>query len=144
MGEVRGLSLLLELSFLLSDVVAVRFLDPLKTAVFLAVFLYETTGYKVLKLFVCAKTKHLFATTHCITSLKTLIDVFEEFVESKELIISAEHVDDFIGDMIREPTRETCSFSSCHNDVNIAQKCKKSDRKVSYTDIFLKSSQALN
>ena len=117
----------LSLGFLLGEIVAVRFLNALESTVFFAVFFDESAGYQILQLFVSAETEHLFATTHCITLLKSLVDVLEKLVESEKLRIGAQNIHQFVGDMIGESTGETRPFSSCHNKVRLAANAKKSD-----------------
>jgi len=88
----------------LREIVTVRFLNALESAVFLAVFFSKATSYQILQFFVGAKTKHLLAATDCIALFQTLIDVFEEFVEAEKLLIRTQNIHQFIGDVIRKST----------------------------------------
>ena len=87
---------------MLREIVTVRFLNAIESAVFLAVFFGKATSYQVLQLFVSSETEHLFATTDCIALFQPPIDILEKLVEAKELLIRTQNIHQFIGDVIRE------------------------------------------
>jgi len=87
-----------------SDVVAVSFIDALKALVFLPAFLDETAGDKVLQFLIGAEAKHFFSTAHCISLLQAIIDELKKVVKAEELFVRAEHVHQFVSDVIREST----------------------------------------
>jgi len=109
-GNYDDLSLLL----LGRDIVAVCLGDALETLVFFTVFLDETASHKVLKLFVSTETKHFFATTYSIPLLETCVDFFEKVIKSKELLVSAQYINEFIGNVVWKSAGKTSSFCCSH------------------------------
>ena len=86
------------------NIVAVSFLDPLQTLVFLPALLNETTGDKILQFFVGAKAEHFFSAAHGVALLQPIVDELKKVVKPEELVVCAEHVHQFIGDVIRKST----------------------------------------
>ena len=69
---------------MLGKIVAVRFLNALESAIFLAIFFGKATGNQILQFFISAKTKHFFSTTYCITLFQPLIDILEKLIEPEK------------------------------------------------------------
>lgn len=96
------------------DIVAVSLGDAVETLVFFAVLLDETAGHEVLKLLISAETKHFFATTHSIPLLETCVDIFEKIIKSKELLVSSQYINEFIGNVVWKSAGKTSSFCCSH------------------------------
>lgn len=82
--------------------------DVLETSVFFAVFLDESACYEILKLFVCTKAKHLFATADSIPSFQIFVNNLKKIVETKGFFVGKDNYQ-FVSDVIWHPSRESCS-----------------------------------
>lgn len=102
------------------------------TLVFLADFLDETTGHKILQLFVSTKTKHFFATAHRVANLEIGENALEKVVETEDLLFRKD-VAKLIRDMVGKPTRESGTFrGNCHNEATIHASATKATQKKGF------------
>ena len=105
-------------------------MEALQAAVFFAEFLDKAASHQILKLFISPQTQHFFASAHRIALLQVLKNALKQIVET-EYLVFREHIDKFIGHMIREAAGEPGSFrGGCHITDRLAVIRDKSDPKI--------------
>lgn len=81
--------------------VGVRLIHAFTALVFLADFLDQAAGHKVLQLFISAQTEHFLSTRDSVAQFQFLKGAFEELIERENFIFHKD-ADELIGNMVRK------------------------------------------